>query len=151
MRDTEPGPPAPSGPPVGVRVSDQVVAKVAAHYAGRVPGVVALRSRLSQAVALLAGRVRDQLQDRPKEASAEGVRVEVDGQVARIELDVVTRLGYPCLEVGRAVQEEVRAQVRSHAGLASVVAVNIVDIELRPESPRTTLRSSGASMGNEGE
>jgi uncharacterized alkaline shock family protein YloU len=152
---TEPPPSAPGDVRVGVRVSDQVVAKVVAYHAARVPGVVALRSRLSQAVVLLAGRVMDQLRDRPKEVSTEGVKVEVEGSVARIELDVVTRLGYPCLEVGRAIQSEVEAKVKAHAGLGSVVSVNIVDIELCPEGfgegSRTMLRPAASSMGGEGE
>ncbi|PZS18499.1 MAG: hypothetical protein DLM54_08290 [Acidimicrobiales bacterium] len=122
--------PAPDQVPAEVHIAQVVVTKVAAYYASRVPGVVALRSGLGQTVVKLAGRVMDQLQDRPADVPTDGVRVELTDSVARVDICLVIRLGHPCLELARTVQEVVGSQVQVNTGLTAIISVDIVDIDL---------------------
>ncbi len=127
--------PVPDQVPVEVHIAQVVVAKVAAFYASRVPGVVALRSGLGQTVVKLAGRVIDQLQDRPPDVPTDGVRVEVTDSVAKVDICVVTRLDHPCLEVAKAIQEQVGSQVQANTGMAAIISVDIIDIDLSSDEP----------------
>lgn len=138
MTQTHPGSASDLGPspvplhPVQaeIHIAETVVGKVAAFYASQVPGVVALRGGLGQTVVKLVGRVLDQLQDRRGDLATDGVRVEVVEGLAKVEIGVVTHVGYPCLEVAQAIQARVGAKIRAHTGLAVVVSVNIIDIDL---------------------
>ncbi|MGI9000465.1 MAG: Asp23/Gls24 family envelope stress response protein [Pseudonocardia sp.] len=119
---TEPG----AGvPPVRMHVSDAVVARVAAQQAQRVPGVVALRADLGQALLGIAGSVLGQ--DRPT-LSADGVGATVNGQSAEVSVTIVTRLGHNCRDLAQAVQREVAAEVSAYTALDVHVQVTIADI-----------------------
>ncbi len=115
-----------------IRIADSVVAKIAAHYTLAVPGVVALRSGITDAVVNIAGRVARP--SRPARATgdlpSDGVTVAVDdaNRIATITVDVVLRLGVPCLEVAKHVQQQVDADIRATTGLTSSITVNIVDV-----------------------
>jgi len=119
---TEPG----AGvPPVRMHVSDAVVARVAAQQAQRVPGVVALRADLGQALLGIAGSVLGQ--DRPT-LSADGVGATVNGRSAEVSVTIVTRLGHNCRDLAQAVQREVAAEVSAYTALDVHVQVTIADI-----------------------
>jgi uncharacterized alkaline shock family protein YloU len=91
-------------PPVRFHVADAVVARVAELRARQVPGVVALRPG--------------------------GTGAAVHGDSADVTVAVVTRLGHNCRDLAQAVQREVAAEVARFTGLATVVAVTIVEILL---------------------
>ncbi len=119
---TEPG----AGvPPVRMHVSDAVVARVAAQQAQRVPGVVALRADLGQALLGIAGSVLGQ--DRPT-LSADGVGATVNGRSAEVSVTIVTRLGHNCRDLAQAVPREVAAEVSAYTALDVHVQVTIADI-----------------------
>jgi uncharacterized alkaline shock family protein YloU len=113
--------------PVRMHVGDAVVARVAARHARAVPGVVALRADLAQALIGIAGTVLGQ--DRSW-LPADGVTAAVHGSSAEVQVTVVTRLGHNCRDLARAVQREVAAGVHAYTGLDVRVAVTIADVLL---------------------
>ena len=111
-------------PPDRIRVTDALVARVAAHTALTVTGVIGLSPDLGPT---LAGSVLgpDALRPPPPGASA----LVQDGS-AEIALSVSTRLGYNCRDLAVEVQRSVAAAVHSYTGLAAVVTVTIAEIAL---------------------
>lgn len=113
-------------PPVRLHVGDSAVARIAADRARRVPGVVALRADLAQALLGVAGSVL-QLERGP---SADGVQAVVSGAAVEVSVTVVTRLGHNCRDLARAVQTEVAAEVAAQTGLTARVTVTVADVLL---------------------
>lgn len=109
-------------PPVRLTVGDAAVARIAEHRARRVPGVVALRADLAQALLGVAGSVLG----RP--LRTEGVQVAVHGCTAQVRVTVVTRLGHNCRDLAHAVQREVAAEVWVLTGLTVEVGVTVADV-----------------------
>jgi uncharacterized alkaline shock family protein YloU len=114
-------------PPVRLHVGDAVVARVAAHRARLVPGVVALRPDLTQTLLGIAGSVLGQ--DRSR-LPADGVSATVDGRSAEVSVSIGTRLGYNCRDLAVAVQREVAAEVSAYTGLDVLVTVTVADVQL---------------------
>jgi uncharacterized alkaline shock family protein YloU len=114
-------------PPVRVHVGDVVVARVAAHRARLVPGVVTLRPDLAQTLLGIAGAVLGQ--DRSR-LPADGVSATVHGRTAEVSVSIVTRLGYNCRDLAVAVQREVAAEVSAYTGLEVLVTVTVADVQL---------------------
>ena len=121
--------PDPVAPPVRYHVGDLAVARIAARRARRVPGVLALRPDLSQALLGLAGTWLNATPV-PDELRAEGVAASVDGGRAEVRVTVSTGLGGNCRELARTVQREVADAVRVETGLQATVRVTIADIEI---------------------
>jgi uncharacterized alkaline shock family protein YloU len=112
-----------------VRVGDVVVARVAAERARRVPGVVALRADLTQALLGLAGSVLH----RDRSAGAlptDGVHAQVHGTQADVTITLATRLGHNCRDLAQQVQVAVAEEVRAYTGLDTVVRVVVADVLL---------------------
>jgi uncharacterized alkaline shock family protein YloU len=114
-------------PPVRVHVSDTAVARVAAHRALAVPGVLALQADLGQAMPAVAGSRLGSEVRRPHPAGA--VAEVGDGTVA-VALTVVTGLGHNCRELAQQVQRAVAAEIAGYTGLAATVTVTIAEIVL---------------------
>ena len=119
---------------VVVHVGDAVVARIAAERARRVPGVVALRPDLTQALLGLAGSVllRDALH-RDRGAGTlptDGVQAQVHGGSADVTVVLATRLGHNCRDLAQAVQVTVADEVRAYTGLDAVVRVVVSDVLL---------------------
>ena len=114
-------------PPVRLHVGDAVVARVAAHRARLVPGVVALRPDLAQTLIGIAGTVLGQDRSRPP---LQGVSATVHGRSAEVSITIVTRLGHNCRDLAVAVQREVAAEVSAYTGLDVVVRVTVADVLL---------------------
>ncbi len=112
---------------VRVRIGDSAVARIAAQRAALVPGVVALRADLGQALLGVAVSVLGQ--DRSR-LPTDGVTAVVDGHSAEVSVTVVTRIGHNCRDVARAVQEAVAAEVAAQTGLTVSVTVTVADVLL---------------------
>jgi uncharacterized alkaline shock family protein YloU len=112
-------------PDVRMHVGDAVVARVAAHRARQVPGVVALRPDLGQSLLGFAGAVLGQ--DRSW-LPADGVTATVHDGCADVTVTIVTRLGHNCRDLAQTVQREVAAAVRDYTGLDVVVTVTVADV-----------------------
>jgi uncharacterized alkaline shock family protein YloU len=114
-------------PPVRMHVGDPVVARVAARRARQVPGVVALRADLAQALLGIAGSVLGQQQSW---LPADGVSAAVHGRSAEVSVTIVTRLGHNCRDLAQALQREVAAEVAAYTGLDVLVRVTVADVLL---------------------
>jgi uncharacterized alkaline shock family protein YloU len=114
-------------PPDRIRVTDALVARVAAHAARTVTGVTGLSPDPGPTLRIPGGPVLgpDALRPPPPGAGA----VVQDGS-AEIALTVRTRLGYNCRDLAVEVQRSVAAAVHSYTGLAAVVTVTIAEIAL---------------------
>ncbi len=113
-------------PTVRMHVGDAVVARVAAQRARRVPGVVALRADLAQALLGLAeGVLRP---DRGGALPTDGVYATVQGDTAEVLITLATRLGYNCRDLTQEVQRQVVEEVRGYTGLEVTVRVTVADV-----------------------
>lgn len=108
--------------PVRLTVGDAAVARIAEDRARRVPGVVAFRADLSQA---LLG-VADTILGRP--LRTDGVTAAVRGPTGDVSVTVVTRLGHNCRDLAQAVQLAVAAEVAELTGLVVEVGVTVADV-----------------------
>jgi uncharacterized alkaline shock family protein YloU len=127
-----PTPSAPGAPAVNVHIADAVLAKIAAYRTLQVPGVAALRPGLTRALSQMPGRAIRDRSDKPGTISTDGVKVDASSDPVVVEVDVVLYYGQPCIQVATAIQEHVSAALSADAALHSMVAVNIVDLELEP-------------------
>lgn len=114
-------------PRMRLRVGDAVVARVAARSARTVPGVVALRADLGQA---LLGFGRSVLGHREVPLPTDGVGAVVDDDTAEVTITLATRLGFNCRDLAQAVQRQVAADVGAYTGLEVAVRVVIVEVLL---------------------
>ncbi len=98
-----------------IKISEDVVATIAALTTAETEGVSGLCSSLSSELAGLLG----------KKNMTKGVRVEFVGEDAvMLEIAFLAKFGSPIREVARAVQENVRSSVKSMTGLETT-AVNV--------------------------
>lgn len=112
---------------VRMRVGDAVVARVAAQRARKVPGVVALRADLTQALLGLADSVLSGDRERGT-IPADGVHAQVHGTSAEVTITLATRLGHNCRDVAQAVQVAVADEVRTYTGLDTLVRVVVAEV-----------------------
>ncbi len=97
-----------------IRISDDVVAKIAGMAALETPGIAAMSGGLSEGWAKrLSGK-----------NVQKGVTVEVGQLEAAIDLRIIVLYGTPIHEVSRMLQQNVREAVESMTGL-KIVEVNV--------------------------
>ena len=95
-----------------IKISEDVVASIAALTAAETEGVSGLCASLTSELAGLLGRKN----------MSKGVRVEFVGEDAvMLEIGFLAEFGCPIREVARQVQENVRSAVKSMAGSSSNV------------------------------
>ncbi len=116
-----------SSPPVRIRISDTLVARVAARCALRTPGVVALHADLGQTLLGIAGSVFGPDARRPPPA---GASADVRDGTVTVRLTVATRLGHNCRDLAQALQRDVGAEVAAYTGLTPVITVTIAEVLL---------------------
>ena len=111
-----------------IQVSEEVVASIAAMAALDVDGVCELAGSLGSEFAEMLGR---------KQIS-KGVRVESESDNSvNIDCDVIANFGVPVFELGRSVQQAIRASLESVTGLTvNKINVNICGVDLPKESKK---------------
>ena len=97
-----------------VRISEDVIASIAAIAATEIPGVGSLYSGIGNNVAEFLG----------KKNLAKGVKVEFHGDLVEVEVSILTEFGYNIREVSKQVQNAVRSSIESMTGMRTT-AVNI--------------------------
>lgn len=97
-----------------IRISEDVVASIAAISASETEGVGALVSGLGKDIAEFLG----------KKSLAKGVRVKFDGDQADVDVYLYVRYGYNVCEVAKQVQQGAKSAIESMAGLR-VAEVNV--------------------------
>ena len=90
-----------------VRISDEVVATIAAIAAVEVDGVGGM----------CGSRAGDIIEKLGKKNSAKGVKVDVDGNNVKINMNMLVTYGYKIQNVCAEVQEAVKASVEGMTGL----------------------------------
>ena len=98
-----------------VRISDEVVATIAAIAAGEIDGVGGM----------CGSRAGDIIEKLGKKNSAKGVKVEVEENQVKISMNMLVSYGYKIREVCEEVQSSVKAAVEGMTGL-HVAEVSIV-------------------------
>lgn len=97
-----------------IHISEEVLAGIAAAAALEVDGVSGLSANLGSDIAELLG----------KKSLAKGVHVKMEEDTVQIELSVMMAYGHTIPEMGRAIQDGVKAAVENMTGL-EVSAVNV--------------------------
>ncbi len=97
-----------------IKISVDVVAKIAGIAASEIDGVSAMHKSFVGGVAQKLG----------KKNSSQGVRVEIVDDMTNIDLYLVVEYGVKIPELAWSVQESVKASVEAMTGL-NVAAVNI--------------------------
>ena len=90
-----------------VRISDEVVATIAAIAAVEIDGVSGM----------CGSRAGDIIEKFGKKNSAKGVKVDVDGNNVKINMNMLVTYGYKIQKVCEEVQEAVKASVEGMTGL----------------------------------
>lgn len=90
-----------------VRISDEVVATIAAIAAVEIDGVSGM----------CGSRAGDIIEKLGKKNSAKGVKVDVDGNNVKINMNMLVTYGYKIQNVCEEVQEAVKASVEGMTGL----------------------------------
>ena len=86
-----------------IHISEEVLAAIAAAAAMEVEGVSSLAANLGRDIADLLG----------KKNLAKGVRVKMEDDRVEVELSVLMAYGHTIPEIGKAVQENVKAAIES--------------------------------------
>ncbi|BBG03651.1 MULTISPECIES: Asp23/Gls24 family envelope stress response protein [Pseudonocardia] len=112
-----------------LRVSDLALARVAAHRARAVPGVVMLVGDMTQT---LLGLAADWLprEPVPPELRSHGVVATVHGREAEVRVTVAIRFGTGCAALAEQVQAEVAQEIAATTGLVARVRVTIAEVIL---------------------
>lgn len=97
-----------------IKISEDVVASIAAIAAGETAGVSSLYSSLTSDLAGLLG----------KKNLSKGVKVQFEGDSVSVELSLLAIYGFAIREVAENVQESVKSSIESMTGL-SVSCVNV--------------------------
>ncbi len=109
-----------------VKVADEVVASIAALAAGEVEGVSGTTGSIGQKLMKTVGM---------RSGSGSGVRVDIAGNMVRVDLALVMKYGYNVMETCRKVQDKVKGAIENMTGL------NVTDVNIRITSvtnePRT--------------
>ncbi|HBI64302.1 MAG TPA: Asp23/Gls24 family envelope stress response protein [Clostridiales bacterium] len=99
-----------------VRISEDVIASIAAIAASEVEGVGNLYSGIGTNVAEFLG----------KKSLAKGVKVVFHGNLVEVEVSLLAQYGFNICEVCEKVQRAVRSSIQSMTGMrTSVVNVNV--------------------------
>ncbi|HOL17068.1 MAG TPA: Asp23/Gls24 family envelope stress response protein [Bacillota bacterium] len=97
-----------------VRISPEVIAIIAGLAAGEVEGIAGMSGGIVDGIAERLGR-----KDLTK-----GIRIHLDGETVRIDINVIVDLGVKIVEVAGKLKHEVRSTVENITGL-KVASINI--------------------------
>jgi len=108
-----------------IHISEEVLAAIAAAAAMEVEGVSSLAANLGRDIADLLG----------KKNLAKGVRVKMEDDRVEVELSVLMAYGHTIPEIGKAVQENVKAAIESMTGLdVAGINVNVAGVTFPPKA-----------------
>lgn len=99
-----------------VRISEDVIASIAAIAASETEGVGNLYSGIGTNVAEFLG----------KKSLAKGVKVAFHGDLVEVEVSLLAQYGYNICEVSKNVQSAVRSSIQSMTGMrTSAININV--------------------------
>ena len=97
-----------------VRISPDVIAIIAGLAAGEVEGIAGMSGGIVGGIAERLGR----------KDLAKGIKIQLDGETVRIDINVIVDLGVKIMEVAEKLKQEVRSTVEKITGL-KVASINI--------------------------
>lgn len=100
-----------------IRIADDVIATIAAMTAMEVEGVADMSGGVTSNITEILG----------KKNTGKGVKLEIEGQKANIDLYLITRFGYRLPVVADEVQRRVKTAIEDMTGLT----VNTVNINIQ--------------------
>ena len=112
-----------------VRISDDVVATIAAIAAVEIDGVSGM----------CGSRAGDIIEKLGKKNSAKGVKVDVDGNNVKINMNMLVTYGYKIQNVCEEVQEAVKASVEGMTGLHVSEITILVQGIITPQKEEETV------------
>ena len=108
-----------------IHISEEVLAAIAAAAAMEVEGVSSLAANLGRDIADLLG----------KKNLAKGIQVEMEEEKVKVDLSILMEYGHTIPEVGKAVQENVKAAIESMTGLdVAGINVNVAGVTFPPKA-----------------
>ena len=112
-----------------LHISDAVVARVAAYYAGQISGVLQLRPKLGGAN-LTHGMLSIATRLFPTRGiPTDGVTATVTENRTEINIALVTQCGHNCRDLAEQVQDHVAEQVQAYTGLPATVSITITNVD----------------------
>lgn len=106
-----------------IKISEDVVASIAAIAAAETEGVSGLYSNLTSDIASFLG----------KKNLSKGVKVQFDGDTVAVEIGLLAKYGYGIREIAQNVQNQVKASIESMTGLtASAINVQVGGVTFTP-------------------
>ncbi len=106
-----------------IKISEDVVASIAAIAAIETEGVSGLYSNLTSDIASFLG----------KKNLSKGVKVQFEGDAVAIEISLLAKYGYGIREIAQNVQTQVKASIESMTGLvASSIDVQVGGVTFTP-------------------
>lgn len=109
-----------------VKIADEVFCSIAAIAAGEVEGVSAMTGNISEKLMNTVGL---------RSGAGSGVRVDVAGNMVRIDIALVIKYGHNVMETSRKVQDKVKNSIETMTGL------NVTDVNIRITGVNNELRS----------
>lgn len=99
-----------------VKIADDVVASIAAIAAGEIDGVSAMTGNISDILKTSVGI---------RSGAGSGVRVDVAGNMVRVDIALVINYGHNIMETSKKVQDKVKNSIETMTGL------NVTDVNIR--------------------
>ncbi len=104
-----------------VRIADEVVAVIAGLAATEVKGVAAIAGGITGAMVAKKGI----------KSLSKGVKVNVEGNEAAVDLVLNLEYGYSIPEIGEKVQKKVKSAIENMTGMTVTdVNINVADVAL---------------------
>ncbi len=109
-----------------VKIADDVVAAIAAIAAGEIEGVSAMTGNFGNMLMNSVG-IRN--------GAGAGVRVDVAGNMVRVDISLVIKYGHNIMETGKKVQDKVKNSIETMTGL------NVTDVNIRVTGVNSEVRN----------
>ncbi|MBQ8955461.1 MAG: Asp23/Gls24 family envelope stress response protein [Lachnospiraceae bacterium] len=109
-----------------VKIADDVVASIAAIAAGEIDGVSAITGNISDMLKNSVGI---------KGGAGSGVRVDVAGNMVRVDIAIVIKYGNNVMETSKKVQDKVKNSIENMTGL------NVTDVNIRITGVNSEIRT----------
>ena len=109
-----------------VKIADDVVSSIAAIAACEVEGVSSIAGGISDMLMNSVG-IRD--------GAGSGVRVDVAGNMVRVDIAIIIRYGHNVMETSRKVQDKVKNSIETMTGL------NVTDVNIRIAGVNSEIRT----------
>ena len=109
-----------------VKIADDVVATIAAIAAGEVDGVSAITGHFGDIFMNSVGI---------KGGTASGVRVDVAGNMVRVDIAIIIKYGHNVRETSKKVQDRIKNSIETMTGL------NVTDVNIRITGVNSEIRN----------